>query len=1011
MTSSEALWQVVGGALGFGILVRAGKELSSKQAPERLATGALVKALEHDESAGRMHYELIQGIGPATGWVSTKVQGKALLVKSEQSKHEGKEEEVQDDALLVQSAQTKHEEKEAEVQPVQNGANTDVSPEDEVAKQVPRSLLRAELERDLGIQAKIPINACVTKRPGKPGRLGKSEYDVAEDTDGEEVHLCRQCGLALGDRAYKREGIYMHGECIAQLMIQSMREEEEARQKKEKAKKAARRMDYDIRWSTAQIPRNIDIAKKLECPSSAEGMVCVLLKDSNMSASLAATTEPAASINLEYLSTALQVRRKEGREPIFSLDPSNLHQKNAPMEKVFIPEWIAGTSAGEVMFQADYHLKELSMGECEQPVVGMRSCFDYSESEGFEQDWCAREWFTVRDAEVRVTEGGMLLPCVKMGIEAREQVMGKDGLEDAALTRADHPMVKYADSFTHNFDLIAERKSVIYHLRELSKATVLAKFLIDFRINLEESWFKIADQSTAVCSIGWEVPQLWNERMHTQVEMKDGALVDAKKLTEKGPLATMHGVYGGIDFGLDNFSLAGIDFGLDNFSLAAGLVTRMGRPGRRTAGLSSFELTGAKPLSTGIPSSRRAPHLVLPPSYLSQTDVTVEGTKLQGVDLCLDKFNFNPKRATLEASAIEPLDAAPVSGRRFWSGIDGNASIFNEEDKKLLKDIFNPHLSDRRLEGDGFIFPDTSHSRVEKLRALLRVEDAVRQMRKEHFYSDQFSPSEPGPLFPSSWSSVYLASGSVPLKLPASSGVLHPRPNLLAEAPALAQALKPAIASFDKSTEDGLRFRIYMLGSLQVRTTQEDGGEEELGAVFSACADASQKIRFTQSVGEDEKIVKFTEYVEQALHMGQSVQPECCIPSRYYVVLETEQGHRLVTEQTSDGTIALQQDSGKLDDRVSLAKTLRSSDCKRVVTIQNFKDYRAAARSAFSDGASPSACKHFARQTFDWLSGASPRGTTSESRPMPWKGSSSAVEIQRKPTELQLMAQCLQWTA
>merc|ERR1712110_936829 len=33
------------------------------------------------------------------------------------------------------------------------------------------------------------------------------------------------------------------------------------------------------------------------------------------------TTEPSASVNLEYLSTSLQVRRTEGHEPTFSLDP------------------------------------------------------------------------------------------------------------------------------------------------------------------------------------------------------------------------------------------------------------------------------------------------------------------------------------------------------------------------------------------------------------------------------------------------------------------------------------------------------------------------------------------------------------------------------------------------------------------------------------------------------------------------------------------------------------------
>ena len=33
------------------------------------------------------------------------------------------------------------------------------------------------------------------------------------------------------------------------------------------------------------------------------------------------------------------------------------------LEKRFTPSWLAGTSIGDLMFQADYYLKELSMGE------------------------------------------------------------------------------------------------------------------------------------------------------------------------------------------------------------------------------------------------------------------------------------------------------------------------------------------------------------------------------------------------------------------------------------------------------------------------------------------------------------------------------------------------------------------------------------------------------------------------------------------------------------------------
>merc|ERR1719375_646447 len=139
------------------------------------------------------------------------------------------------------------------------------------------------------------------------------------------------------------------------------------------------------------------------------------------------------------------------------------------------------------------------MGEYEQPVIGMRSCFDFSEQEGFKGEWKAREWFTVRKAEIQLSDDSVLTPYVKMAVEAREQVLNSNGLEDAPITRPDHPMVKYAEQFTQNFDLIAERKSVIYHLRELAKASVMAKYLLDSRIPLEEHWFHLAEDRDFAC--------------------------------------------------------------------------------------------------------------------------------------------------------------------------------------------------------------------------------------------------------------------------------------------------------------------------------------------------------------------------------------------------------------------------------------------------------------------------------------------------------------------------------
>merc|ERR1719382_104283 len=178
---------------------------------------------------------------------------------------------------------------------------------------------------------------------------------------------------------------------MAQLMLRSLREDEEEFRRAEAERKQRCREEYDIGWKAERIPRNAGHASKLCGRPIREGMCCVVLDEETSSVSLAPTFEPAASVNLEYLSLALQVRLREGKEPAFSLDPVDQAAGGSAHFKNFQPAWLAGTSVGEVLFQADYHLKELSMGEHGQPVVGMKSCLDFAEQAGESASWNARE--------------------------------------------------------------------------------------------------------------------------------------------------------------------------------------------------------------------------------------------------------------------------------------------------------------------------------------------------------------------------------------------------------------------------------------------------------------------------------------------------------------------------------------------------------------------------------------------------------------------------------------------
>jgi len=728
---------------------------------------------------------------------------------------------------------------------------------------------------------------------------------------GESVCLCGHCSLPLGLVAYCCEGAsdtFLHGECMAQHMAKTMREEEEQRRKADLELKVVRREAYDIGWKPEAIPRNADAATKLGCDVKPQGMSCLVAEGDKLR--VAATLEPEGAVNLEYLSIALQVRRTEGREPLFSLDPLNekdWEQKDNEPEsamqmKRFEPEWLAGTSVGEVMFQADYHLKELSMGEHEQPVVGMKSCLEYSDVDADDTEWSAREWFVVRKAEMRISEDNVLVPCLKMGVEAREQIAGADGLEDAPITRPDHPLVKYAEAFTHNFDLIAERKSVVSQLREVAKASIVAKYLLESGANLGENWFSVGFDSAPVCCL--EVPQLWNSAGNKKISIKDG-------LIETSNAPKCHGIYGGVDFGIDRFRLAAPS------RVATSVVAGRAVLGRPATSLMATTRTG---LTMG--PARQFARLSAPLSATMSMAASRAGLGAprvaaglsmgtpQGVDLSLENFNLSAAAEVWKGS-LQHEDPRLVLGGAFLSGLCDSAPGLSEEDRSLLKAVFNPVLSDRRKEGSLFTPPPTSAAYMQRLKNLVKAEATVRQQRKEQFLSEQFSVGSPGALFPGSWTTAHVVRDGSEIR-----GSLRARPELKAASGVLSHALADAAPVFDRLTEDGVRYRIYRLGNLEIRTTQDVEGQEEIGMVFSTQQDR-QLIHEGTAVDGSEKLVKVTEYVERSQDGN----------GHFFVVAETEAGSVIVIEKLADGTNRLLENPKELSDRLSLAKTIRSDEC------------------------------------------------------------------------------------
>lgn len=965
------MWEVVGGAEKGGIIVREDSDLASPAIGERLATGSQVKELSWQD--GRLQYELVCGSGPRKGWVTVNLKGKDLLMQmparqkevSADSTSEGEQtwdasaESTSDVELSELSpASTKDEkgpskdEKEAFDQYLNKfgehragenpGYNRQAFPwaGQPKKKTTPKEAIEAVL---LANQPKKEIEQPLTE----------------VDSEGEEVPLCTRCCMPVGQFAYEgRQGrrSWVHAECMAQVLVEDAQRHEDRRASWEAEKKLKSRKEYEIGWRTDSVPRNALLAERMGCSTACPGLCCLVLDEASRTVKVAPTLEPAAAVNLEYLLLALKVRKTARREPLFSLDPVDPQNlEKTPQKKVYEPSWLAGTSVGDVMFQADYFLKELALGEYTMPVAGMMSVFDWSEVSSTERDrnWSGREWFVVRKAEVRMSVDQTLVPVVKMGVEAREQILTKTGLEDAAVTAATHPLKKFADAFTRNFDLVAERKSVVFHLRELAKASVMAKYLLDSNIRVSSSWYQLADEivKNTAAEAHPQIPQLWNMRGNSRIQLKNGRLIDM--IT--GGQRNLHAIYGGVEFGLDRFELA------QRHAMQGQAGMQLGQSGRPMFMPQRFQ----------IGQQAQVPQMP------------------QGVDLNLDKFNLSriEKFAgylPAAAGSNDSLEAKVTLGKAFLKALrERKYPGLKAEYEDLLLKVYESPECDRSEEGDAFVPPDPNMEYTSKLRSLVNEEKLLFERRQMHFFDKAFQVGNTGAEFPRSWTSRIRVE-----KDGTKTDVSNKKMGLMKVdfddtfATVLTHDILPTAApEFKKQTEDGSTFRIYQIGSLEVRTTQLKFGQEKVGAIFSSRAPDWQLKCNASNAAQEEKLHECKVFIEPADgHLQSGKQPH-----HFYLVFKTVQENVIVVEQLSNGSRALAVNPRNLEDRNSLAKQLFTADCSATATIGALSGIQTQGGNM---PVSLSVRKQFAKMVFKQMTGQSFRG---------WGGSVRRVGQSLKP--------------
>lgn len=245
---------------------------------------------------------------------------------------------------------------------------------------------------------------------------------------------------------------------------------------------------------------------------------------------------------MSYLATALRVLRHGGREPQFSLDPKDPHDISGDAQvKRFFPPWLATTVYGEVLFQSDYELKRLCVGDLKLPELPC--AFDSAHEAPSLEGQCARQWFVVRRAGVTVSSDGVLMPYCDMRVDARRLVPSEKGYVDAEQTDPNEPLVRMAKAISDNFLDVAAQMPAVMELVRVARATVLARYLLENGCRLNSS---VLDRfNLPRCPEGdaysLEIPTLRKQRRSSSISRRGSRLVLEKQ---------HRAIHGGVDLGV-----------------------------------------------------------------------------------------------------------------------------------------------------------------------------------------------------------------------------------------------------------------------------------------------------------------------------------------------------------------------------------------------------------------------------------------------------------------------------
>ena len=199
----------------------------------------------------------------------------------------------------------------------------------------------------------------------------------------------------------------------------------------------------------------------------------------------------------------------------FSLDAAEPTNPEGPnLRKVYYPPSLAGTALGDVLFEADYLLKRLSMGlEPIPPALAALGFVAGIDSDLASEGW-NRLWFVPTAIEMNEDSEAVQVLKVTFGVEARGMVRDTSGTLVDAPVQGDSHAKRFAALCTVYHAELAAAFPVIDRLKDAMSAVLLAKFILNEGCSLKWTSRVAELRSTAIGHVPHQelVPALRNSK-------------------------------------------------------------------------------------------------------------------------------------------------------------------------------------------------------------------------------------------------------------------------------------------------------------------------------------------------------------------------------------------------------------------------------------------------------------------------------------------------------------------